>query len=102
MNAVTGASCILETALALVALLFMGAASAKRLAVANRADAERTAARGIADRIESVDGAADQLSDAQVPPWRVALRDLKEPLFVERGPVRDSDGLRRVKDHTLS
>ena len=97
LNAVTEASCMLETALVLVALLFMAGGSAKRLAARSRASNGADS-----DRAAGVESAPDQLTDGVMQPWQADSLDPKEPLFVETRLVRGNHELRRVKDHTLS
>jgi len=101
LNVVTETTCLLETAFVAVALLFMAGEGAKRLKNARSVD-EGADFEGAAVNVVSAESAAKRLADGAMPPWHAKQRDHKEPLFVERGPVRSSHDLGRVKDHTLS
>jgi cellulose synthase/poly-beta-1,6-N-acetylglucosamine synthase-like glycosyltransferase len=99
LNVVTETACLLEAAFVAVALLFMAGGAARKLTTAK--DAGDGAGTVSAARILN-DGKPGRLVDAALQPWHAESRDLKEPLFVDRGPVRGSHDLGRVKDHTLS
>ena len=101
LNVVTETTCILETAFVLVALLFMAGGSARRMTNAKSVD-DGADFEGAAVNVVSAGSAGERLADGAIPSWQAHPRDHKEPLFVDRGAVRTSHDLGRVKDHTLS
>jgi chitin synthase len=101
LNVVTETTCILETAFVVVALLFMAGGSAKRMTNARNVD-DGADFEGTTVNVVSTESVGERLADGAIPPWQANPRDHKEPLFVDRGAVRTSHDLGRVKDHTLS